>query len=72
MKKGIDRTFLHYGVRDEDMRIIEAACDCDNIDSEWLEEYILKPLNEEKNQSNSNSLIEKDVAKVLKQAMKQL
>ena len=72
MKKGIDRTFLHYGVRDEDMRIIEAACDCDNIDSEWLKEYILNQLNEENNQSNSNSRIEKDLANVLKQAMKQL
>ena len=27
MGKGIDRTFLHYGVKNEDMRIIEAACD---------------------------------------------
>ena len=72
MKKGIDGTFVQYGIKKEDMQLIEAACMAEGIDSEWVKEYILKPLNEEKNQSNSNSLIEKDVAKVLKQAMKQL
>ena len=72
MGKGIDRTFLHYGVKNEDMRIIEAACDYDGIDSEWLKEYILKPLNNEKSQSNSNTLFEKEVTKVLNKALKQL
>ena len=30
MARGLDRIFLHYGVRQEDMDIIEQACrDCD-------------------------------------------
>ena len=45
MAKGLDRVFLHYGVRQEDMEIIEQLCrDCD-IDAEWLKEYVLMPCN---------------------------
>ena len=31
MKKGIDRTFLHYGVRGEDMALIEQTCQDSDI-----------------------------------------
>ena len=45
MARGLDRVFLHYGVRQEDMDIIEQSCrDCD-IDPEWLKEYVLMPCN---------------------------
>ena len=44
----------------------------EGIDSEWVKEYILRPLNEEKGNSKSQQLDEKDVTKVLKQAMKQI
>lgn len=36
MRKGIDSTFLHYGVRNEDMALIEQACQDSDIDTEWL------------------------------------
>ena len=38
MRKGIDSTFLHYGVRTEDMALIEQACQDSEINTEWLEE----------------------------------
>ena len=72
MKKGIDGTFVQYGIKKEDMQLIEAACIAEGIDSDWVKEYILKPLNEEKGNSKSQQLDEKDVTKVLKQAMKQI
>ncbi len=51
MKKGLDRCFLHYGIRQEDMEIIEQACQSAEIDADWMKEYILKPYNEERNLS---------------------
>lgn len=48
MARGLDRVFLHYGVRQEDMEIIEQSCrDCD-IDPEWLKEQVLMPCNKER------------------------
>ena len=54
------------------MQLIEAACVAEGIDSDWVKEYVLRPLNEEKGNSKSQQLDEKDVTKVLKQAMKQI
>lgn len=42
MAKGIDRKFVHYGIRKEDLSMIEAICDADGIDFDWLSEEILK------------------------------
>lgn len=70
MRKGIDSTFLHYGVRTEDMVLIEQACKDSDIDTEWLKEQILKPYNEERN--NQNFVEEKKLTKILKKALKNL
>lgn len=48
MARGLDRIFLHYGVRQEDMDIIEQACRDNDIDPEWLKEYVLMPYNKER------------------------
>jgi arsenate reductase-like glutaredoxin family protein len=42
MNKGIDNKFVHYGIRREDLAMIEAICDADGIDFEWLSEEVLK------------------------------
>lgn len=42
MAKGLDNKFLHYGIRKEDLSMIEAICDVEQIDFEWLSEEILK------------------------------
>jgi hypothetical protein len=42
MNKGIDNKFVHYGIRREDLAMIEAICDADGIDFDWLSEEILK------------------------------
>ena len=42
MRKGIDSKFLHFGIRQEDLNIIEAICEKNEIDFYWLSEEILK------------------------------
>lgn len=67
--KGIDNIFLHYGVRKEDMALIEQACRESDINEEWLKEWVLKPYNEERN--NGQALVEeKKITKILKTALK--
>lgn len=56
MKKSLDRTFLNYGIRQEDMQLIESACQSEGIDAEWLKDYILKPFHEERNNQMSQVL----------------
>ena len=41
MRKGIDSTFLHYGVRTEDMEIVEQACHDNDIDAIITKSFIL-------------------------------
>lgn len=42
MAKGIDQKFVHYGIRRDDLSMIEAICDAEGIDFEWMSEEILK------------------------------
>ena len=42
MAKGIDQKFVHYGIRKDDLSMIEAICDAEGIDFYWLSEEILK------------------------------
>ncbi len=70
MSKGLDSIFLHYGVRKEDMALIEQSCRDNDIDENWLKEHILKPYNEERN--NQNVVEEKKLMKILKKAIKNI
>jgi non-homologous end joining protein Ku len=70
MKKGLDRCFLHYGIKQEDMNIIEQTCIDSDIDAEWMKENILKPYQDEKN--NQNFVEEKKLTKIMKQALKHI
>ncbi|WP_349768285.1 DNA modification system-associated small protein [Phocaeicola vulgatus] len=42
MAKGIDPKFVHYGIRKDDLAMIEAICEKEEIDFDWLSEDILK------------------------------
>ena len=65
MRKGIDSTFLHYGVRIEDMEIIEQACRDNDIDAEWLKESVLKPCNKEREAIEDERKLNKILNKAL-------
>lgn len=69
MKKGLDRCFLHYGIRQEDMEIIEAATRDADIDAEWMKEHILKPYNEARNEE---AVDDKKLRKILNNALKKI
>ena len=69
MKKGLDRCFLHYGIRQEDMDSIEQACKSAEIDADWMKEYILKPYTEERNNENVD---EKKLKSIINKALKKL
>ena len=56
MAKGLDSTFLHYGVRHDDMEIIVQACRENDIDPEWIKEVSL----------------DKVINKIVKKAIKQI
>lgn len=75
MNKGLDSIFLHYGVRKEDMAIIEQFCIDSGIDAEWMKEYILRELHSERNNQNvgdDKKSEEKSIVKLLKKALKNL
>lgn len=42
MHKGIDQKFVHYGIRREDLALIAAICEKNEIDFDWMSENILR------------------------------
>lgn len=72
MKKSLDRTFLNYGIRQEDMQLIESACQSEGIDADWLKACVLKPFHDERNNQNEPNLEEGKVTKILKKALKEI
>lgn len=44
--KGLDRSFLHYGIREEDLKVIRELCVKHGILEEWLVEEVLKKYHE--------------------------
>ncbi len=41
-RKGIDQKFVHYGIRRDDLSMIEAICAAEGLDFDWVSEDILK------------------------------
>jgi hypothetical protein len=69
-KKGLDTLFVHYGIRREDMRVIEALCNEYDVDFDWLQEDILKLYHEKK--IRNEDLDEKALKKVLEKALQKI
>ena len=42
MIKGIDPKFVHYGIRKDDLAMIQAICEAEGVDFDWLSEEVLK------------------------------
>ena len=45
-KKGLDMTFLHYGIRKEDISLIETLCTEHKLEFDWVKEELLKEFHE--------------------------
>lgn len=69
-RKSLDRQFLHYGIRQEDMQTIEELCTTHELDFEWIKENILKAYHEKKVEKLELSDI--DTGRVINAAINQL
>lgn len=68
-KKGLDTTFVHYGIRKEDMDLISTLCVQHQLDFDWVKEQLLKEFHEKKirNQDVDEKTIEKIIEKAISQ-----
>lgn len=66
-KKGLDTTFIHYGIRLDDMEIIKQLCVKHELDFDWIQDNLLKDFHEKKirNQEIDEKSIEKLIDKAL-------
>lgn len=42
MKRGLDNSFVHYGIRKEDLDTINIICEKYDIDPDWMKEEVLR------------------------------
>lgn len=69
-KKGLDSLFVHFGIRRDDMAIIEQLCEKYEIDAEWLKEHLLKGYHEKK--IKNEELDEKALKKLLEKGLQKI
>lgn len=68
--KGLETTFIHYGIRKEDMSLIETLCTQHQLEADWIKEEVLKEFhlkkiaNQEMDEKNLMRLIEKALQKI--------
>lgn len=73
MAKGLDQKFLHYGIRKDDLSMIENICAAENVDYDWLSEEILKAYHAKKvdviemSDSDTEEIIRAAIQKVKQQ-----
>ena len=69
-KKGLDTTFLHYGIRKEDITLIETLCTNHNLEFDCVKEDLLKEFHERK--IRNQELDEKSVNKIIEKAIQKI
>ena len=69
-KKGLDITFVHYGIRKEDIGLIEALCTEHQLDFDWVKEELLKEFHEKK--IRNQDMDEKGIEKIIERALNQI
>ena len=69
-KKGLDTTFIHYGIRREDMQIIEQLCVRHELDFDWVQDNLLKEFHEKK--IRNQEIDEKSIEKVIDTALQKI
>lgn len=67
MQKGLDSTFVQYGIRADDLRLIETLATEHGLDFEWVQQELLRALHEARNRSYE--LSEGDVEKLIEKAL---
>lgn len=69
-KKGLDTTFLHFGIRKEDMSLIEALCTEHQLEFDWVRDELLKEYHEKK--IRNQDIDEKSLEKVIDKALSKI
>jgi hypothetical protein len=67
INKGLDTTFIHYGIRNEDMEIIKNMCEEQQLNFDWLKENILKEYHTLK--INNDDIDGKKIEKIIEKAL---
>jgi hypothetical protein len=70
MTKGLDSSFLHYGIRKEDMELIRVLCDKHEIDYDWMSQEVLRKYHEKK--VDSIEITDKDTESVIRSSIQQI
>lgn len=67
MVKGLDSSFLHYGVRKQDLAVITELCQKYELEEDWVTEELLKVYHELKvaNLEVDDKSVEKLISKAL-------
>ena len=69
-KKGLDSMFLHYGIRKEDIILIETLCTRYQLEFDWVKEDLLKEFHERK--IRNLALDEKSIEKIIEKALQKI
>ena len=70
MTKGLDRSFLHYGIRKTVLELIQELCCKHQLNVEWVTEEILKAYHERK--VDAIDMSEADAMEVVNSAIQKL
>ena len=70
MAKGIDNTFVNYGIRKEDMAIIERLAEEAELNMDWIKEDIVKEYHTKR--VSSTEVSEQVVEGVIRNAIKKI
>lgn len=68
--KGLDGKFLHYGIRQEDLDLIETLCRQHELDTEWIKEDILRSFHAKK--VENIELVEESVVEIIRNAISKI
>lgn len=69
-QKGLDSAFVHYGIRRDDLAILERLADKYQLDWEWIQEEILKKYHEQK--TKDETFDERSLIKLIEKAVARL
>lgn len=69
-KKGLDSTFLHFGIRKEDIQLIETICEKHQLDFDWVKDSLIKQFHEKK--IRNQEIDDKTVSQIIDKALQKI
>ena len=68
--KGLDSTFLHFGIRKEDIQLIESICEKHELDFDWVKDFLIKEFHEKK--IRNQDIDDKTVIQIIDKALQKI